>query len=173
MLRLNEDEKVVLVIHKHWFIIARQVLVIIILIMLAPVALTFLPLITGGLDPTLVETSTNFFLSIYVMVLLLLLFLLWMDHYLDMWIITTERIVDVEQRGLFSREISEIPLSSVQDITIEIRGLIETFLKFGKLRIQTAGEREFTIKDAPALYEAKDIILKYARGRRQEQGSQI
>ena len=97
------------------------------------------------------------------MVLLTFLFYFWADYYLDMWIITTERIIDINQLGLFSREISEIPLRHVQDVTIEVHGIIETFLKFGTIKIQTAGEREFTIDTVPRLYEAKDLILKYSR----------
>ncbi len=162
MLKLYDNEKIMLVIHKHWFVMARVLIVFFILILIPPVALTLLPLATEQFDARIVEAATNFFLSLYIMVLLIFLFLLWMDYYLDMWIITTGRIVDVEQRGLFNRQISEIPLQHVQDVTIEVTGFIETFLKFGRIRIQTAGEREFTIDYVPHLYEAKDIIIKYA-----------
>lgn len=161
MLKLGENEKTLLIIRKHWFVVARTVLVFVILLIIPPVILTFLPLLTQGFDSGIIGPLTNLFLSSYCMVLLLFLFLFWMDYYLDMWIITTERIVDVEQNGLFRREISEIPLQHVQDVTIEVNGIIETFLKFGTIRIQTAGEREFKIEFVPNLYEAKDLILKY------------
>lgn len=162
MLKLYENEEVKLVIHKHWFVMARVLAVFFVLIIIPPIVLTFLPTATAQFDARVVESLTNLFLALYIMILLVFLFLLWMDYYLDMWIITTGRIIDVEQKGLFDREISEIPLQHVQDVTIEVRGLVETFLKFGRIRIQTAGEREFTIEYAPRLYEAKDIIIKYA-----------
>ena len=161
MLKLNDNEKILIVIRKHWFVMARTVAVFVVLLLLPPVVLTLLPYATISFDPSVVEPLTNFLLSLYIMVLLVFLFLLWMDYYLDMWIITNERIVDVEQEGLFNRQVSEIPLQHVQDVTLEVKGIIETFLKFGTIRIQTAGEREFRIEFVPNLYEAKDLILKH------------
>ncbi len=162
MLKLQEGEEVALVIQKHWWVLARSSVTLgILLFVLPPVILGVIPLLTQSFDRALVESLTNFFLAIYIMILVLVIFLIWTDYYLDMWIITTKRIIDIEQRGLFSREISEIPLLHVQDVTIEVGGIVETFLKFGTIKIQTAGEREFTIHYVPHLYEAKDIILKY------------
>ena len=57
---------------------------------------------------------------------------------------------------------SEIPLSRVQDITIEVHGIIETLLGFGTIRIQTAGERDFYIHDVPRLQTLKDLIMQSA-----------
>lgn len=161
MLNLNEGEKILLVIRKHWFVIARTVALFVFLLLLPPIVLSLLPYVTAEFDPAIVEPLTNLLLAVYIMVLLLFLFLLWMDYYLDLWIITNERIIDVEQQGLFNRQISEIPLQHVQDVTIEVRGIVETFLKFGTIRIQTAGEREFKIEFVPNLYEAKNMILKH------------
>ena len=165
MLLLNKDEEIVLVVHKHWFVMVRVIVLFAILLLIPPIVVTFLPTLTEGFDPTVIEPAINFFLALYVMVLLLFLFLTWMDHHLDMWVITNFRIIDVEQNGLFNREISEVPLDRVQDVTIDVKGLVETFLKFGTIRIQTAGEREFAIHDIPRLYEVKDVILRYAQGK--------
>lgn len=168
MLKLAENEKIIMVVRKHWFVVMQTILSFVALIAVPPIVLTFLPLVTANLNQDLLVPLINLILSSYIMLLTLLLFLFWMDYYLDMWIVTSKRIIDVEQRGLFSREISEIPLSSVQDVTISIRGVIETFLKFGTIKIQTAGEREFTISNAPNLYQIKDAILKYAGGDREQ-----
>ena len=168
MLQLQADEKIITSVHKHWFVMFKTMLAFFILILLPPILLTFLPLLTSNLDPNLLVPATNFFLALYMIILFLTLFLFWMDYYLDMWIITDRRIIAVEQKGLFRREIAEILLPRVQDVTLEISGIIETFLKFGTIRIQTAGEREFTIDNIPRLYEIKDIILKYSNVRTQQ-----
>lgn len=161
MLKLSENEKILIVIRKHWFVMARVLITFVVLLLLPPLVLTLLPFIEQNIAAEVFEPLVNFSLALYIMVLLAFLFLLWMDYYLDMWIITNERIIDVEQRGLFNRHIAEIPLQHVQDVTIEVKGIIETFLKFGTIRIQTAGEREFRIEFVPDLYEAKDLILKH------------
>lgn len=163
MLQLKDGEKIILVIRKHWFVMARTVIVFFVLLFIPAVVLALLPALGQFLDISSLGPFINFLSALYLMMLLAFLYLTWMDYYLDMWIITNERIIDVEQFGLFSREISEIPISRVQDVTIEVHGIIETILKFGTIRIQTAGEREFSIHSAPRLYEAKDTILRYAK----------
>lgn len=57
----------------------------------------------------------------------------------DVLIITTLRIVQVDQRGLFSRFVTEVPLASVQDVSWICKGVVNTMLKAGTLSIQTAG----------------------------------
>jgi uncharacterized membrane protein YdbT with pleckstrin-like domain len=112
-------------------------------------------------------------LALYILSLLLFLFIIWTDYYLDIWIITSKRIIDVEQKGLFNRSISEFSLANVQDVTIEINGIVETLLKFGDLNVQTAGQMNFVINQAPNLYEAKDLILKYAELARKKINSNV
>lgn len=163
MFQLQPNEKIITSVRKHWFVVLRTLIIFVILILIPPVILSILPLVAIDFNTELIGTLVNFFFSLYLLVLFLFLFLFWMDYYLDMWIITDRRIIDVEQKGLFRRAISEIPLIRVQDVTIEVHGIIETFLKFGTIKIQTAGEREFTINNIPRLYEIKDIILRHVR----------
>lgn len=88
------------------------------------------------------------------------IFVVFIDYYLDVWIVTNERIVNVEQKGLFRRETSELRLENVQDLTTEISGIIETFFDFGNLYVQTAGKRErFLFKSIPHPERVRDVIL--------------
>lgn len=64
------------------------------------------------------------------------------DYWLDVWIVTTERIINAEQHGLFNRLVSEVHLEQIQDITSETKGFLETFLTYGDVYVQTAGEKE-------------------------------
>ena len=81
---------------------------------------------------------------------------------MDVWILTDRKIIDIEQLSLFSREVSEFRLDRVQDITVEVRGIISTMLKFGTLHVQTAGAtREFVIKNIPDPYKVRDIIMDW------------
>ena len=76
-----------------------------------------------------------------------------------MWIVTNDRLIDVEQRGLFTRDIAELRYKSIEDIKVVTSGLIATWLGFGDITIQTAGSRkEFMIKCAKDPLKAKDMI---------------
>ncbi|MBI2096949.1 MAG: PH domain-containing protein [Candidatus Sungbacteria bacterium] len=162
MLSLQENETVVIVIRRHWWILVRPTIAFVVLLILpttAAIGAAYMP----GLGNFFAEPLGDFVTVLYLLILLLFAFLLWTDYYLDVWIVTSQRIIDIEQKSLFHRVISEIPMKRIQDVTIEINGIIETLLKFGDLRVQTAAEGAFTIKNAPHPHEAKDKILFYLR----------
>lgn len=81
--------------------------------------------------------------------------------YLDVLVVTNRRIIDIEQKGLFSRIVSSVRFDRIQDITVEVHGIIPTLLNFGTLRIQTAGdEKEFIVRNINAPYAAKDFVMR-------------
>ena len=161
MIHLSPNEKILMVLHRHWIVIFSKFVLGVFLLLIPsfifPVALslgeTFAPLLP------FVELLS----AIYLMVVVLVTFIFWMDYYLDVWIITSERIIDIEQKGLFNREISEFTLDKVQDITVKVPNMLATFLKYGDVIIQTAGESSFEIKQIPNFYEAKNLILDYSK----------
>lgn len=159
MITLNPTEELVLVLRRHWFVFALQV------------ALAFLfgliPPITGiaiaRFAPALFTTAASLFAfaaSIYYLALWLAFFATLADYYLDVWIITSERVIAIEQRGLFRREVSEFTILRVQDVSTNIAGFIPTALDFGELQVQTAGEeKRFCFKQVPDPNRAKQQIL--------------
>lgn len=62
------------------------------------------------------------------------------EFYLDEWVVTNDRVVDVEQRGLFARTISELDLFRIQDVTAEVNGIFATFFNYGDVHVQTASQ---------------------------------
>jgi len=98
---------------------------------------------------------------IYVMSVWLFAFLEFTDYYLDIWIVTSERILATEQKGLFNRVASELHLAAVQDVTSELRGMVGTFLDFGDVQVQTAGEKErFQFDNVDHPEKVKETIIR-------------
>ncbi len=56
-------------------------------------------------------------------------------------VITNKRIIDFDQKGIFAREISEAPFANIQDISLQQNGFWAVALKFGTIKIQTAGSQ--------------------------------
>ena len=161
MIHLGKDEKILMVLHRHWIVILGRFLGGI-LFLLLPAALNATAAIFG-IDLTIASPYLEFFTVIYLMIIVATLFIFWMDYYLDVWIITSERIIDIEQKSLFNREISEFMLDKVQDVTVKVPNMLATFMKYGNLTIQTAGERSFTVRQIPNFYEAKNLIMDQAQ----------
>lgn len=83
------------------------------------------------------------------------------NYYLDVLFVTNRRIIDVEQFGLFSRDIAELHLDNIEDIRVETKGLIPSLFKYGDLHLQTAGDnREFHMKNVCEPYKVQETISK-------------
>lgn len=160
----RENEVVLRVIHRHWFNIFVHFSIILIFSFLLIVSLLVFPMLFPDmLDPN----NTGFFLFVentFFILLWIFGFLLWIDYYFDVWIITNERIVNIEQKGLFVRHISELNFSRVQDVTATVEGIIPTILNFGDVLVQTAGEeKRFTFRQIADPYQIKDVVMKLSQ----------
>ncbi|MBI5222781.1 MAG: PH domain-containing protein [Candidatus Magasanikbacteria bacterium] len=56
-------------------------------------------------------------------------------------IITTRRVVDIDQRGFFDKVISDVPYDQIEDVSGRIRGFWGTIFRYGSLVIQTGNGR--------------------------------
>jgi len=100
-------------------------------------------------------------LSVYILLVLIIIMTEFTDYYLDTWIVTTERVMNIEHHGLFSRIISEMHLNQVQDITSETHGILAFFLSYGDVHIQTAGSKQrFVFKGIDNPEDVKKKIIK-------------
>lgn len=57
-------------------------------------------------------------------------------------IITNKNVTQIIQRSLFSRKVSELSISNVEDVTADKHGIIAALFNYGQLKVQTAGEME-------------------------------
>lgn len=100
--------------------------------------------------------------------------MVWIDYFFDVWIITNERIINIEQKGLFVRTVSELKFSRIQDVTSEVSGMIPTILNFGDVKIQTASEEDmFLFRHVPDPYHIKDVIMERLRDDRDEEINRV
>ncbi|MBI4117314.1 MAG: PH domain-containing protein [Parcubacteria group bacterium] len=152
-------EKVELFLRRHWLVLFFIYFGsgILILLGLAGFYLAdkFFILEGNGLDLGL------FLLGFYFLFIWYFLFKALTDFYLDTWIVTDHRILEIHQLGLFKRDVSELRLSKIQDVTVKVEGLLPTFFNYGEVIIQTAAEiPEFKFEQIPSPQKVKDEILQ-------------
>jgi hypothetical protein len=116
----------------------------------------FLPsLLRGSISSPLL---TVLFFSYYLFMIIFSLNV-WVDNYLDVWTLTTMRIISRNQLGWFNRTNSELELSKVQDVTVDQKGILPTIFNYGNLHVQTAGATErFLLKNVPNPVKVSRII---------------
>jgi uncharacterized membrane protein YdbT with pleckstrin-like domain len=166
---LEQDEVVLTVVRRHWLTLFMKIFSLGIFALLPPGA-WILILITQNYAPTVPVDFTQFNAQ-FVFIYLTWLLFMWMslasvllNHYLDVWVVTTRRIITVDQRGFFRRQSGSFRLEKLQDINVEIHGLIATLFDYGTIEAETASgsDGEFRVHQLPHPRELKALILHAA-----------
>ena len=170
----HEDENIILFLRRHWYIFFKRLL----LVLLAIIALGVIYVLINVATPNLRESEFNnlilFGESLATLFIWNIFFILWLDFYLDAWIVTNERIINIEQKGFFSRNISELKLTKIQDVTSEIIGVIPTLLNYGNIYVQTAAEVErFTFYEIPNPNYVKNVIVQLQEKEKRSEESEL
>ncbi len=153
MFHTTNDEQIILKVRKHWFIFFVEGVVMFFVMIIPLIIYLFLP-VEGAYFPLFI-----FFASLWLLFSWLILFMMWTHNYLDMLVVTNKRVIDVEQRTLFSRHTSSIHLEQMEDVTVETHGVFATMMGYGDIYIQSAGEaREISIKSIPNPEEVRKLI---------------
>jgi len=130
----DDQEVILLVLRQHWFTNVGWI-VIAVLMALAPLLLRFIPL--------LASFPLNYqFISVLFWYLITITFIFerFLSWYFNVYIITDERVVDIDFNNLLDKKFSEAKISMIQDITSRVSGLSQTILNYGTVYIQTASE---------------------------------
>jgi uncharacterized membrane protein YdbT with pleckstrin-like domain len=103
-----------------------------------------------------------FLYSLWLLCIWMILTSIWTDYYLDIWCLTNKRIIKIDQAGLFRRKTGSFRLERMQDVNVEINGIIATLLDYGSVHVQTASAdmEEFKAFFLPNPQEIKSTILR-------------
>lgn len=158
-LKLDPGEIKIALFRRHWWVLGTE-MGFLFLMATAPIVLF------AFLDPSSTLTLKinlllAFFYLIWILIIWILGFIIWMNYYLDTWILTNKRLIDVNQKSLFHRDVATLRIENIQDIKIEIVGIINTFLKIGNIYVQTAANsNEFTMLGIQNPEIAKEVISR-------------
>jgi hypothetical protein len=132
------DENVILLLRKHWLTHLLP-LVSLIIVFIVPILTWFLVI---NQLPFFEDLSTQVVVLGAVVWFLLGIFFIayhWLDWYLDIYVVTDQRVIDITQNGLFHRIVGETSLDNIQDVIYEIKGFKQTLFNYGNVMIHTAG----------------------------------
>jgi membrane protein YdbS with pleckstrin-like domain len=161
----SEGEEVITVIRRHWFSIALRAAadlsIFVVMAVVVVIGQTMLAYSTFAVDLQQGLAVGVYVLAFVGLLLWMHFFAAWSDHWLDAWIITNKRIIDIEQHGFFRRQVSSFPLSRIQDVTYSMNGVIAMWLKFGNVRIQTASiSDDLIMRQVPFPGDVKETIVR-------------
>lgn len=151
------DEKTLKVIRSHWFTLASEGL----MLLFAAMPLLGLLIISSFSPSVLVSKFLIFMSAVFFLHWWYWLFFIVTMYYLNVWIITDHRIISSQQTGLFRRNVAELYLVKIQDVSVSVEGLFQTFLDFGDLEVQSAAaENKFKLVNIQNPVEIKELIMR-------------
>lgn len=130
----ESEEKIIVLLRKHPITNLSWVLITFLMI-LAPLGLRWIPLL--AFLPWRFKFMTVIMWYLITTAFVFEKFLSW---YFNVFIITDERIVDVDFVSLAYKEITETKIDKIQDITFTMGGAIRSLFNYGDVLVQTAGK---------------------------------
>ncbi|RME50430.1 MAG: hypothetical protein D6790_21235 [Caldilineae bacterium] len=151
---------------KHWFILARQVvpllglLLLLLLPLLGGATLGFMQLLEGPFGRTVL--SLELIAGLLSLIVMGVIAWITADWWNDTYELTNDRIIDVEKLPLFfGEQRREAQLSEIQDIQLQISSPLEMLLNYGDVVVRTAArEGAFTFDHVPNPRAVKDEITR-------------
>lgn len=100
-------------------------------------------------------------LLMFVIIFWISFFYAWTKDYFDMWYITNQHIIAINQKDILTREEAFMELGKIQDVSFEKDGFISTLFGYGRLKVQSAGiEQEFIMEDVHDVEEVAHTIME-------------
>lgn len=121
-------EEVEIVIKRHW----------IVFLFLGLYALIWVSVTTTIFGFFWSQVWVYIFMVVFWMLFLVFLYIEWLNHELDMFVISNNRIIGLDQVSFLNRKISECNLWQVQEVNASTKWLLANIFDFGTVTIQTA-----------------------------------
>ena len=157
------EEEVLLVLRRHPI---GVILRLVVLTLFAFAGLALFVVLEGFIVLNNLFGFALFALGLYYLALWQMAFYILTMHALDVWIVTSRRVVDSTQRGFFNRTVSELNIARIQDVTLQMSGFGASLFNFGDLEIQTAGaETKFRFRQIKNPEKVKDLLMSLVDAR--------
>lgn len=130
-----DDEEVKYVFRRHPIVMRKGLIFGSLGLLAGPLYTLVLTYVNVDNPPTMTFFYLSFLASIVMCAVLF--FPSWMSWYFTMFIVTSQRFIQITQKGFFSRNVSDINLNLIQSINYEIIGVEQTILSYGTIIMQT------------------------------------
>jgi len=157
----HDDEDVVLVFRQHPLVMRKELLygLMAILIVVLPFDFAF------TLEHPVLESIAGKILVFVPLIVLLVWIYAWIGWYYSVYIVTGQRIIEIRQKGLFNRRVSEWRLEMVQNVNYHVKGFQAALFGYGDITAQTfSGDLLMHTIHKPTRIHTRLIELVHAAG---------
>lgn len=155
MFETKPNEEVIDVIRKSFYKVFPKLLKSFSLILPAVFALLYVDI------P--IVTLISLFWLIIVLAYILNLWLVW---YYDVYILTSDRIIEIRHKSLFIKEVVEIPLGKIQDVSFSIDGFGSAVFGYGTVKIISDLHDDIDLESVKNPEDTRRLILEVREGKK-------
>ena len=150
------EEQVLLVAHKHWIGFVPDIVVIAVPVLLLGIFWS----ISGAISPVL-HAMFALLIPLGALIIWITLAILWTNYFLDLLVVTDERVLYVRQENLVRRNVMEWSIHNVSHVGVRMDNALESFFTYGALVMNVQGEEEPVVFDRlPNPEYISAIVLK-------------
>lgn len=148
----QEGEKIILLLRAHIITLVPAIVEIVFLILFPIIVVPFLGTLGVDIFTALAARRVFWLFVFWYLFTFGFAFYKFIFWYFNVYLITNERIVDFDFKGILHKETAYANLNQIQDVTPKVVGFFGTFFHFGDVFIQTAAaknEFEFHAVEKP------------------------
>jgi hypothetical protein len=122
---LDDDEQIILILHKHWRIGTKAVAIPTVLFVAVWLILYQVP-------------NKYMFYGVAVAALAILIWWIrnFLDYFLDAWLVTNKGVIDLEWHGWFHRSSTRVLYSDIEGVGYEVKGIFGTLFNYGEMKLE-------------------------------------
>ena len=157
------EEEIILLLRAHGIVNVSWILLAVVMIAVpfvvrALTGLAFLP-----------DKFMTIAFGFWYLITVAFVFEQFLNWYFNVYIVTDERIIDIDFVNLLYKRVSETKLDRIQDTTISMGGVVRSLFNFGNVYVQTAAEaREFEFGNVPRPDRVQAVIRALVTQEEQE-----
>lgn len=130
----EDEEQIILFLRKHFVTNVPWIFISIVMFLVPTVV------VSTNILSTVPANFRFIFMMIWYLVSVAYTLESFLTWFFNVYIITDERIVDVDFYNLTYKEVSDANLDKIEDVTYKMGGVIRTLFNYGDVLIQTAAE---------------------------------
>ena len=135
--KTNPTEDIILLVRQDIAVLIIRLLATL-FVFLFLILIKFLAQTVLGSENEIVLKFIDFFVGLGSFILLLAFLRYFHNFYLSLQLVTTDRVIDIDQKGIFKREVNELAIQNIQDVTYKQNGILPSLLGYGEVIIKTS-----------------------------------
>lgn len=154
-MRFLQGESVVEVVYRHWAVLVRDEIPALLILLAGVIASILLSRTNGGGNLTMWVLAGGI---VFGGIIGVLLYMNWAD---DVFILTTQRVIDIDRLAFILAEYSkDAPYARIQEVNVH-RNVLGKLLGFGSIVVDTAGRKSpLAMENIPHAFRVMDRIFE-------------